>query len=485
MILLCFLSSGTAFCGTDTQEPLIKRIDVVGARRFTDEELSLAIGITSGMRYSEASLDKSCAHLLRLYGDAGYPWARVDVYVSENSGAGGHEVLFSLEEGRRAKINDVLFSGNVITRDYVLERQVGIKTGDQFSVTGLEEGRKRLASWEMFDEVMEPRVFEDENPYRVSLLVHVKESRPNRLTGMLGFGSGENGSRKVWGNVGFLMKNIMGTARRFEMKWAQTSIDETSLAVTYREPWIAGAPLSGDFSFLQRLRESVFTQIELGAGISAVFADLGRVGLGYSHEQIYPHGPEPVTVTASGKNSLTAYLDWKGVSGLSSPVLRSFSLKASYGIRQESGNSTAETLLDSRFDALVWKKSFAAVRVRGGFRTAFKSGGQYPLYLSLPFGGSGTVRGHRDGEVYTWSSFWAQSELRFLQRDQSDYHVFLDHALLYLPTGITTLERSSLTGYGVGMRAQTSVGLLELDLALTPGKGIGEARLHVGFKEEF
>jgi len=486
---------GTVICGEEREgePPVIKRIDIVGARRFSEKELSRVMGITSGMSYSVNSLDRSCSSLLRLYGDAGYPWARVDVYVLADTSTGGKEVLFSLEEGKKAKINDVLFTGNEITLDRVLERQVGIKSGDQFSLRSLEEGRKRLASWDMFDEVMEPRVYEDENPYRVSLLVPLRESRPNRLTGMLGFGSGKSDSRKVWGDVGFLMKNIMGTARRFEMKWAQTSVDETSLAVNYREPWIAGTPLSGDFSFSQRLRESVFTQIELGAGVSAVFADFGRIGIGYSHEELYPDGTEPGTVTASGKNSITTYLDWKGLDGPLStgtaagrtPTLKLFSLKASYGIRREGGESAGETIVDSRLETVVWRKSSAAVRILGGFRAAFRSGGLYPLHLSVPFGGSRTLRGHREGEISILRSIWTQNEFCFLKRGRSDVHLFIDQALLYFPTDTRTLERSFMTGYGAGMRAQTSVGLLELDLALVPGKGFGEARLHVGLGEEF
>jgi outer membrane protein assembly factor BamA len=488
LIVNCFICSN-AFCEDNrggVSDTLITRIDVRGARIFSAEEVSRAIGITSGMKLSEESLNSSCSRLLKLCGDAGYPWAEVLVYVRADSTTDGHEVLFSLEEGRRARISEVQFSGNDITRTEVISRQIGIKSGEQFSLSRLDEGRKRLESWDMYTEVMQPKVYEDNNPYRVSILVPVKESKPNMLSGMLGFGSGKDGTRRLWGNVNFLMKNIMGTARRFEMKWSQASVEEKSLAVSYREPWIAGTPLSGDFSFSQRLRESVFMQMELGAGVSAVISDIGRAGLGFSHERLYPHGSGPDSYGTNEKNSVTGMLSWKGGTSISGPPgIEEFDIRASYGLRKEGTEGWRETLIQSGFDARVWGRGSIQVRVMGGLRAAFTSADEYPAYLTVPFGGSRTVRGHRDGELYVLRAFWTQNELRFSRGFNGDLHLFFDHAVSSFPVDDSTLDSSYLSGYGGGIRAQTSAGLLELDLAFSPGKGFGEARLHVGLKEEF
>ncbi|MFQ6103695.1 MAG: POTRA domain-containing protein [Candidatus Glassbacteria bacterium] len=487
--LHCLMTGGG--CLGDEHEPvrsdsMITRVDVKGVRSFSDEELSRVIGITSGMRFSRESLDKSCSRLLRFCGDAGYPWAKVDVYVHEDIATGGKEVLFAIEEGRRAKVSEVGFKGNSITRTEVLRRQVGIQSGDPFSLSEIENGRKKLISWDLYDEVMEPRVFEDPNPYRVSLLFPVTESKPNRLSGLVGFGSGRDGARRVWGNVGFLMKNIMGTARRFELRWSQASVDEKLLAVSYREPWIASTPFSGDLSFSQRLRESVFMQMELGLGVSTVFTDLGRAGIGFSHERLYPHGDAESQTLASVKNSVTASLAWKEGSQTGGwPKLSAFSFGASYGVRKDEGVTSGEMLFQSHFNAVMWERGSIRLSVTGGFRTASKTGGEYPAYLTVPFGGSKTVRGHRDGALYVIRALWMQNEFQFLRGSGSDLHVFFDHAVTGYPIDETTLRGSYLSGYGAGIRAHTSAGMLELDLAVSPGRGFGEARLHVGMKEEF
>ncbi len=471
---------------TGSTDQLITRIDIKGATSMPEELLSRAVGITTGMRYEKESLEVSCSRLLKLYGDSGYPWAKVNVYVREDNQSEGYEVLFSLEEGRRARFDEVLFAGNRITRTQVLERQLGVRKGDLFSIAHLEEGRKKLRSWDLYDEVLEPKVYEESNPYRVSVLVPIRESRPNLLSGMLGFGSGREGTRKVWGNVNFLMRNISGTARRFELRWSQASVDERSLVVSYREPWLAGSPVAADLSYAQRLRDGVFMQMEFGAGFSAVFSDLGRAGAGFSHERIYPHGEGDTQYGTSEKNSVTASLDWTGnrMSDIF-PRLEQLDLGVSYGVRTEEGETANETIVSSELVTPVWGRRALQVRVHAGMRAAFRSGDQYPAYLTVPFGGSHTVRGHRDGELYILRGVWAQNELLLLRGGGSDFHLFLDQAVTSSPVDDSTLVTSHLSGFGGGIRAQTGAGLLELDLALTPGKGFGEARIHVGFREEF
>ncbi len=467
----------------------VERIDVRGVRALSGEELSTALLISSGMTYSEPAVRESCSRLLRLYADAGYPWAGVRVYTRRDGEENGLAVLFSVEEGRRAKISEVSFTGNEITRTEVLDRQLGIEPGDPFSLTLLESGRRRLAGWGIYDEIESIRIVEDENPYRVSLVVPVRESKPNRLAGAVGFGQGDDTGRNLWGNVHFRMNNILGTARRFEIDWAQTSVDEKSLAVGYREPWIGSLPLSGEFSYRQRLRENRFMQVEIGGGVSSVLAGPGRIGIGFVHERTYPHGAHADPAASSTKNGVTASLSWTspehGDRANRAPALESFSALVSYGSRREQDDRFRETVLSAGFELTWLERGAIRLKTAAGTRTAFRDDGTHPLYLTVPFGGTRTVRGHRDGEYDVFRAFWTQNELRFFRWGDGEFRLFVDQALIAVPAGESTLGSSHLTGFGAGITSRTAAGVLALDLALSPGEGLGAARLHVGLREEF
>lgn len=217
-----------------------------------------------------------------------------------------------------------------------------------------------------------------------------------------------------------------------------------------------------------------------------MLAGPGRIGIGFVHERTYPHGPDVDPSGSSTKNSITGSLSWKSSSRHGRlPALSSLSATVSYGSRNENGARSRETILSAELD-LTWLEHGAfRLRTAGGTRAAFRDSGDYPFYLTVPFGGTRTVRGHRDGEYDVFRAYYAQNELRFLRWGTGEFHLFIDQALVSVPVAGTSLVSSHLTGYGAGMRSRTAAGILELDLALSPGSGLGAARLHVGVREEF
>jgi outer membrane protein assembly factor BamA len=475
---------GEAEGSAGAAQATVSRVEIRGAKGLKVDRLANAIGVTAGGEYSQQELVASCSRILRLYGDAGYPWADVQVFVRGDS-AGASEILFSIEEGRRARVADVSYSGNALTKEAVLARQSGVREGEHFSLSGLEDARMRLATWDMYDEIGDIDVYEDAHPYRVSLLVPVVESKPHSLSGLLGFGPGKEGESRVWGNASFVMKNIMGTARRLEMNWSQSAPAEKSMHFSYLEPWLGGTPVSGEASFSQRVRESSFTQIELGAQASSVFSRVGRLGVGFAHELVYPQGESEEAVPRSTKESLTVSLSYRRPETRSFPSLRSLTVRTSFGFRKDPESSTKETVVDSGYESLVWRRGAVSARVLGGLRAAFASNDLSPSFLTIPFGGSSSVRGHRDGELYILRALWAQSELSFESWGAAELHVFFDQAFAAVPRSEESLATSYPSGYGAGVSALTGVGRIRVDLGLDPRRGFSRAMLHVGMQEEF
>ena len=85
---------------------------------------------------------------------------------------------------------------------------------------------------------------------------------------------------------------------------------------------------------------------------------------------------------------------------------------------------------------------------------------------------------------------WLNLEYRLLMGGDNRVFAFYDFGDAEVP-GLSTKEGSSswdtrhLQGYGAGMQIESRLGLVNLSLAFSPGKGLSEGRLHIELAERF
>jgi outer membrane protein insertion porin family len=97
------------------------------------------------------------------------------------------------------------------------------------------------------------------------------------------------------------------------------------------------------------------------------------------------------------------------------------------------------------------------------------------------FGGFRTLRGYRENQFSGDKAAWANLEYRFLVGKNSRVFLFNDWGFVDSPQ----VSGSLLPGYGMGIRFETGIGILEVDYGLGKGDGFGEGKIHFGVINNF
>jgi len=163
----------------------IGKIRVEGDILTTPQELRKMIQAKEGETYVHEGVEKDTNQLLLFYGTMGYAFANIQPIPTPNDADCTAELVFSIDKGRRVRIDQINITGNSTTRDKVIRREMKVKEGDLFNRQLLEDSRTKLMQLGFFSSVefATPR---GHRPDSVDLNIEVKE----RPTGTFNIGAG-------------------------------------------------------------------------------------------------------------------------------------------------------------------------------------------------------------------------------------------------------------------------------------------------------
>lgn len=137
--------------------------------------------------------------------DKGYAYTRITPDLDkdeENSEVG---VIFNIEVGNKVHINDVIITGNTVSGDRIVRREMLIAPGDTYSITEIRKSENALRRTGFFDKVQISEIRVDEDS--MNLLVEVAEGRTGEVMFGLGYGSYD----KLMVNASLKERNLFGT----------------------------------------------------------------------------------------------------------------------------------------------------------------------------------------------------------------------------------------------------------------------------------
>ena len=107
----------------------------------------------SGLTYSQAQITSIEEFFTNVLGNRGYAFAEVsgDPEIDEESSE--VKIIFTIAPGKRTYTRKILFSGNNITQDHVLRREMRQFEGAWSSNNSIEAGKVRLERLGYFKEV--------------------------------------------------------------------------------------------------------------------------------------------------------------------------------------------------------------------------------------------------------------------------------------------------------------------------------------------
>jgi len=189
-----------------------------------------------GNYYNREALMKDMETLTTTANDEGYANADVNPKITTHEKEQIVDVNFQLTKGSLVHIARIGISGNTITRDKVIRRQLSIAEGDLYSASKLKTGYSNLNQLRYFEEV-DIQTEKTENN-KMDVNIRVKEKN----TGMFMIGAGYSAvdAAVIMGQI--TQQNFLGYGQIVSLK-ASLGSKTNNYELSFTEPWLFDLPL--------------------------------------------------------------------------------------------------------------------------------------------------------------------------------------------------------------------------------------------------
>ena len=240
-----------------------RNITWTGNSLYTSEQLDAVLMIKKGDVYDVVNLEKRLfgdpkkefMDIHTLYADQGYIFFNI-IPVETNIVGDSVDVELRMVEGKPATFNKIIISGNTITNEKVVRRQIFTKPGYLYSQSMLERSLREIASMGNFDpeqaldHTRGYSVIPNQLNNTVDITYNVAE-KPNSQFEL----SGGWGGYSFVGTVGVSFNNFsikrmfkkgawrpvpLGDAQTLSIRFQTNATYYTAASVNFIEPWLFG-----------------------------------------------------------------------------------------------------------------------------------------------------------------------------------------------------------------------------------------------------
>ncbi len=484
--------TGRGFSGQVSKELKVSRIQIEGNELLSKEQILSRFRIHLGRPFYPRVFENNIEGLLCFYEDNGYPFCQIRPHSFQLE-AGQLSLTLRIEEGPLVVVDTVRVAGNEITRREVLLRELRLRLPLVYCQRKIDQAWVRIRRLGFFSDVYSPEIYY--NPERKTgvLVLQVKEGRANVVNGLVGYEpKSSKAGVKLTGLLEFSFKNILGTGRKVEAKWSRRGVF-SELYLKYEEPWIFGLPVNLGGNFIQR-QESGYSQMEfaLSAGMAIGTKLSGQITAGW--KRVIPDSVGSFSMPRS--KSLTGGLGLE-YDTRDSPFNPSQGLfcrgQARFSYRRNSATDhftpeetkayNSEYQLRLEHFLAPFDRQVLALRGQGAWINSTER--FLPLSEKLPLGGARSLRGYRERQFLGFRTGWLSLEYRLLLGKYSRAFVFLDTGGYSDRTREEGSFSAGKIGYGVGIRAESRLGIVGIDYGLGEGDGILEGKIHFGITSQF
>ena len=157
-------------------------VRVLGNEKVKTSDLP-ELSTQSGQPYSQQELANDRERILGYYFDHGFPNASLEINTKTSSSEPNREdVTFTIQEGERFTVDQVMVSGTEHTRDYVVQRELQVEPADPLSQLDLLNTQTRLYNLGIFSQVDTAVQNPEGSDPQKNVLVQVREAKRYTFT---------------------------------------------------------------------------------------------------------------------------------------------------------------------------------------------------------------------------------------------------------------------------------------------------------------
>lgn len=477
-----------------------------GSTVFTATELEDRIPLKPGAPFNERLLDEGKYAILSAYTGKGYLYARVDAERTMKNGT--VDVRYRIAEDRPVHIGRIILRGNERTHDYVITRELLVKSGDSYDYGAILASQQRIYRLGYFRQARFEPIQRGDKNYLQDLLLTVEE----RPAGAVEFGVGYGDLDRLRGFVELSYRNLWGQAKYTSLRFEESNILKRAI-FNYQEPWFLDRKIEAKFSLIwsdadklnSDTREIYYRSRKTAAsvGLEKTFGHF-TPSLTYQFENVVNYDVQQaaqVTPEDSGRvlvSSLTPALLWDMRDDVFNPrrgalfgVVAKEALKPLYS----EASFHKVTVQGSVFFPI--DSSVLALSARSGMAWRYGKTPVIPLHERFYAGGSTTVRGFTQDSIGPTGGLDSKGhpipqggdamvifniEFRINPGEGFGVVLFTDAGNVWPDQRINLRDLRS--SYGIGLRYGTPVGPFRIDYGqkvhMLPGESPGELHFNIG-----
>lgn len=506
---------------------LIKSIDFNGNLAYSNDALLRITDIKPGPLKLH-QIESAVTNIKNYYHDHGYIEMQLlnekEDLVTYDETSTQALLNFKILEGPQVRTASIIIEGNNFTKNYVILNELELHPGELITPQKIENSVNHLQRSGLFNTVEVRTLEEKTNVENRTVLVKVSERDPGLFT--IGIGATNERKFTLRGYTGIAYRNLLGTGRGISLRLegnynvAEYKYFENKLVVGYLEPYLFNSRMRGranitrssqitnysvkqvtDINSYSYSFEKDFSNHILGTWDVLSLAQVKDSGV----DSTYPYAPESQEIATTGPNIDIDYRDnpFNPTKGHFTRINTEYSdpmIGSSDTIKYWKAMASFSHYLQVATwikQPVVWANQIRGAYMKNLSELSVANNGVPWDKKGFSLGGTSTVRGYEAGTEYfpnnkdlgieganvkyylgtEASMFLIKSELRFPIQGSLGGAVFYDGGQVLIDgVNIKDPYRSS-TGFGI--RYNTPVGALSVDLAWKLNMQSGESPLRV------
>jgi outer membrane protein insertion porin family len=251
----------------------VGKVDFEGLTVFKPEGVRTLFKLEPGNIYREGRIKKGYEKLRELYGSQGYFQWHGFTKRQPDPAKKVVDVTLAMEEDKRYFVGRITFTGNDVTRDKVIRREVYLNEGDVFNTEALKLSIRRVNQLGYFKPMEGPPEISPspQGEEKMDVTFKVEEQNRNQFT----FGAGVSGVEGTFVNASFQTSNFLGAGETFQIS-AQSGARTKNYQLAVTEPYLFDRPITAGIDIYKRRIE--YQALNLGESVFRGYID-DRTGM--------------------------------------------------------------------------------------------------------------------------------------------------------------------------------------------------------------
>ncbi|MBW1733067.1 MAG: outer membrane protein assembly factor BamA [Deltaproteobacteria bacterium] len=210
----------------------VGEVKVEGALIEPAEELLKKVHINQEKVFNRQVVRRDILALRDIYSDKGYAYSEVRPVVKEDDQEHLADITYHISKGPKVRFERITISGNTVTRDKVIRRELQVIEGEYFSGKKLKQSSANLARLGFFEDVqIETKKGSKDDLMRLN--VKVKE----QATRTFSVGAGYSSAYSAFVSFQIADENFLGYGQKL-MASARIGGKNTEFDIRFLEPWL-------------------------------------------------------------------------------------------------------------------------------------------------------------------------------------------------------------------------------------------------------